>query len=30
MYVMLNEDKNYGKDLTTVICFLNYKYLLTR
>ena len=30
MYVMLNEDKNYAEDITTVIYFLNYKHLLTR
>ena len=30
MYVMLNEDKNYEEDITTVIYFLNYKHLLTR
>lgn len=30
MYVMLNKDKNYEEDLTTVIYFLNYKHLLTR
>lgn len=30
MYVMLNEDKNYEEDFTTVIYFLNYKHLLTR